>query len=72
MNQKSALSDDVRTIKCLLHLLFVNIMQTFELIYMFMKRLADNENWVKIQEDNMTCKPDLLAGINISEEMLFK
>lgn len=56
----------------MLHLLFVNIMQTFELIYMFMKRLADNENWVKIQEDNMTCKPDLLAGINISEEMLFK
>lgn len=33
---------------------------------------AKYENWIKIQEDNMTFKPYLLADTNISEEMLFE
>lgn len=37
-----------------------------------MKILAEYENWVEIQEDNMTCKPYLLSGTNIPEEMLFE
>lgn len=71
MTQKSAVSDDVRTIMCLLRLLFVSVMQTFELLDMSVKILAEQENWIKIQEDNMTFEPYSLAGTNMSEEMLF-
>lgn len=71
MTQKSAVSDDVKTITCLLRLLFVSVMQTFELLDMSVKILAEQENWIKIQEDNMTFEPYSLAGTNMSEEMLF-
>ena len=71
MTQKSAVSDDVKTIMCLLRLLFVSAMQTFKLLDMSVKILAEQENWIKIQEDNMTFEPYSLAGTNMSEEMLF-